>query len=106
MPSVAQNKKKGHDFDVMKNLDVFNSIYRELDMFYVDSLEAQKVIRVGIDAMLGELDPYTVYYPEEEMEELEMMMTELILKGMLRQDGKSIIERTITELVHLKVKMR
>lgn len=75
LPSVAQDKKKGHDFDVMKNLDVFNSIYRELDMFYVDSLEAQKVIRVGIDAMLGELDPYTVYYPEEEMEELEMMMT-------------------------------
>lgn len=73
LTSVAQNKKKGHDFDVMKNLDVFNSIYRELDMFYVDSLEAQKVIRVGIDAMLSELDPYTVYYPEDDMEELEMM---------------------------------
>jgi carboxyl-terminal processing protease len=58
---------------VVKNLDVFNSIYKELDMFYVDSLEAQKAIRVGIDAMLSELDPYTVYYPEDDMDELEMM---------------------------------
>ncbi len=73
MPFFAQKKKDGHDFEVVKNLDVFNSIYKELDMFYVDSLEAQKVIRVGIDAMLSELDPYTVYYPEDDMEELEMM---------------------------------
>ena len=73
MPSSAQKKKDGHDFEVVKNLDVFNSIYKELDMFYVDSLEAQKAIRVGIDAMLSELDPYTVYYPEDDMDELEMM---------------------------------
>lgn len=73
MPSSAQKKKGGHDFEVVKNLDVFNSIYKELDMFYVDSLEAQKAIRVGIDAMLSELDPYTVYYPEDDMDELEMM---------------------------------
>ena len=73
MPAIAQRKKNGHDFEVMKNLDVFNSIYKELDMFYVDSLEAQKAIRVGIDAMLSELDPYTVYYPEDDMDELEMM---------------------------------
>ena len=58
-----------------KNLDTFNSIYRQLDIFYVDSLEADKVIRVGIDAMLEELDPYTVYYPEEGMDELKMMTT-------------------------------
>ena len=73
MPSSAQKKEDGHDFEVVKNLDVFNSIYKELDMFYVDSLEAQKAIRVGIDAMLSELDPYTVYYPEDDMDELEMM---------------------------------
>lgn len=73
MPSSAQKKKDGHEFEVVKNLDVFNSIYKELDMFYVDSLEAQKAIRVGIDAMLSELDPYTVYYPEDDMDELEMM---------------------------------
>ncbi len=71
---VAQDKK-GHDFEVMKNLDVFNYIYKELDMYYVDSLEAAKVIRTGINAMLRELDPYTVYYPEDDMEELQMMTT-------------------------------
>ena len=70
--SFAQTE---HNFSVAKNLDTFNSIYRQLDIFYVDSLEADKVIRVGIDAMLEELDPYTVYYPEEGMDELKMMTT-------------------------------
>ena len=43
-----------HNFSVAKNLDIFNSIYRQLDIFYVDSLEADKIIRVGIDAMTNE----------------------------------------------------
>ncbi len=73
--SVVAQDKKGHDFEVMKNLDVFNYIYKELDMYYVDSLEADKVVRTGINAMLRELDPYTVYYPEDDMEELQMMTT-------------------------------
>ena len=64
-----------HQFSVAKNLDIFNNIYRQLDLFYVDSLEADKVIRVGIDAMLEELDPYTVYYPEEDMSDLKLMTT-------------------------------
>ena len=64
-----------HTFDVAKNLDIFNAIYQNLDMFYVDSLNPQKVIRTGIDAMLQSLDPYTEYFPEEEMEDLNMMTT-------------------------------
>ncbi len=64
-----------HNFSVAKNLDIFNSIYRQLDIFYVDSLDANKVIRVGIDAMTQELDIYTKFYPEEEMDELKMMTT-------------------------------
>lgn len=69
------NRKNDHTFEVTKNLDVFNTIYRELDLFYVDTLEAQKAIRTAIDAMLVSLDPYTVYYPEEEMGDLKMMTT-------------------------------
>ena len=69
------NKKNEHNFEIAKNLDIFNALYRELDLFYVDTLEAQKVIRMGIDAMLEELDPYTVYYPEEDMSELKIMTT-------------------------------
>ena len=72
VPAHAQNE---HTFSVSKNLDIFNSIYRQLDLFYVDSLEADKIVRVGIDAMLNELDPYTSYYPEEDMQDLKMMTT-------------------------------
>ncbi len=75
LPTLAQNKKPEHNFDRAKSLDIFNTIYRELDMFYVDTLEAEKLIRVGIDAMLNELDPYTEYYSEEEMDKLKMMTT-------------------------------
>ncbi len=70
--SVAQTE---HNFSVAKNLDLFNTIYRQLDLFYVDSLEADKLVRVGIDAMTRELDLYTKFYPEEEMTELKMMTT-------------------------------
>lgn len=62
------------NFQIAKNLDVFNSIIKELDLFYVDTLDAQKVIRQGIDNMLYSLDPYTVYYPEEDQSELEQMI--------------------------------
>ncbi len=75
LSSSAFAQKKGHDFELSKNLDIFNYIYKELDMFYVDTLEAKEVIRVGVDAMLRKLDPYTVYYPEDDMEDLQMMTT-------------------------------
>lgn len=71
-PAFAQQE---HNFTLTKYLDIFNSIYRQLDIFYVDSLEADKVVRVGIDAMTQELDIYTKFYPEEEMGELKMMTT-------------------------------
>ena len=53
-------------FQIAKNLDIFNSIVKELDMFYVDTLDPNKTIREGIDAMLYSLDPYTEFYPEED----------------------------------------
>jgi len=71
----AQQPAKDHNFEVSKNLETFNSIYNELDLFYVDTLDAEKVVRVGIDAMLSELDPYTEYYPKEEVSDLKMMTT-------------------------------
>ena len=68
--------KRGDDrtFQVAKNLDIFNAIVKELNMFYVDTLDANKVIREGIDNMLYALDPYTVYYPEDNKSELEQMI--------------------------------
>ena len=61
-------------FQIAKNLDIFNSIVKELDMFYVDTLDPNKTIREGIDAMLYSLDPYTEFYPEEDRSELEQML--------------------------------
>lgn len=68
--------KSGDDrnFQIAKNLDIFNSIVKELDMFYVDTIDPNKTIREGIDNMLYSLDPYTVYYPENDQDELEMMV--------------------------------
>ncbi len=62
------------NFQVAKNLDIFNAIVKELDLFYVDTIDPNKTIREGIDAMLYSLDPYTNYFPEEDQSELEQMI--------------------------------
>lgn len=62
-------------FDTAKNLDIFNSIYKELDLFFVDSLNSRKTIRTGIEAILNSLDPYTVYYASDETKSLKLMIT-------------------------------
>ena len=63
------------DFRIAKNLDIFLSLYRELNTFYVDDLNPDKLVKTGIDNMLKSLDPYTVYYPESESEEVAFMTT-------------------------------
>ena len=63
-----------HSFKLAKNMDIFNSVVKELDMFYVDTIDADKVVRQGIDAMLYSLDPYTNYFPEDDQSELEQML--------------------------------
>ncbi len=73
-PAVAQNDND-HNFQVAKNIEVFNAIYRNLDMMYVDSLDANVVIGNGINAMLRSLDPYTEYYPESEVNNLKQLYT-------------------------------
>lgn len=72
MPGKAQ---KDNRFEVSKNLDIFNALVKETEMFYVDSIDVEKTIRRGIDAMLEGLDPYTEYIPEQEMETLKIMTT-------------------------------
>ncbi|GAE86523.1 S41 family peptidase [Bacteroides reticulotermitis] len=68
--------KSGDDknFQIAKNLNVFSAIVKELDMFYVDTLDPNKMVREGIDNMLYSLDPYTEYFPEEDQSELEQMI--------------------------------
>ena len=73
-PAFAQ-QKSNHNLEVGKNLDIFNQVYKNLDMLYVDTLNPSQVIGTGIKAMLSSLDPYTEYYPESETKNLKMMLT-------------------------------
>lgn len=64
-----------NDFEISKNLEIFVSIFRELNTFYVDDLNADKLVKTGIDAMLASLDPYTTYINEEEMGDFNIQTT-------------------------------
>lgn len=74
IPAHAQDNKQ-HNFNVAKNLEVFNTIYKYLDMMYVDTLDANDVVEYGINAMLGSLDPYTEYYNADYVKNLTTMIT-------------------------------
>ena len=54
------------NFQIVKSLDIFNSVFKELDMFYVDTINPKEIVEYGIRAMLSKTDPYTDYYPEED----------------------------------------
>lgn len=62
-------------FEISKNLDIFATLYRELNIYYVEDTDPGKLMKTAIDAMLESLDPYTVYIPESQIEDFKMMMT-------------------------------
>ncbi|MDR0994947.1 MAG: PDZ domain-containing protein, partial [Tannerella sp.] len=62
-------------FETAKQLEIFNAVVKEMEMFYVDSINLETTVRRGIDAMLAGLDPYTVYIPEQDMDELDLLKT-------------------------------
>lgn len=64
-----------HRHQLARQISIYNSIIKELNLFYVDSIMPEKMINKSIEAMLRNLDPYTVYYPEDKNEELKMMTT-------------------------------
>lgn len=68
-------KEDDRNFQISKNLDIFNSIFKELDLFYVDTVNTEKMIQTGVEGMLSLTDPYTEYYPEEEVSSLKEMTT-------------------------------
>lgn len=71
----ASAQKKNHNYDVARNLEIFSAIYKNLDMMYVDTLDASEVVGTGIKAMLRSLDPYTEYYASDEVKNLKQMLT-------------------------------
>jgi carboxyl-terminal processing protease len=72
--SFAQDEPKT-DFEIYKNLELFEMIYKTVDVEYVDESNPGHLMKVGIDAMLKELDPYTIYIPESRIEDYKLMTT-------------------------------
>lgn len=70
-----QSISQSNGFEVVKNLDLYNLIYLNLEKYYVETPKIGAISKAGIDAMLNELDPYTVYYHEANMEDYRMMTT-------------------------------
>ncbi len=68
-----KGQEKDRTFYINKNLNIFNTVMRELDLFYVDTLDYDKITANSIDYMLHNLDPYTVYMPEEDSEDISLM---------------------------------
>ncbi|MGJ8661310.1 MAG: S41 family peptidase [Bacteroidota bacterium] len=71
----ASANAQSNGFEVIKNMELMDLIYQNLEMYYVDDPQPGKLSKVGIDAMLKELDPYTVYYHENDMEDYRLMTT-------------------------------
>ncbi len=68
-------KVSDRDFELVKSLDIFYSLFREVNLFYVDQTDPEKLMKTGIDAMLSSLDPYTTFIPESEKEDFNFMTT-------------------------------
>ncbi len=66
---------KNNDFELVKSLDIFYTLFRELNLYYVDETQPDKLIETGINSMLNSLDPYTTYIPESEMDDFNFMTT-------------------------------
>lgn len=95
--SSAQEKRQQTGFDISRNLEIFADIYRQLDMFYVDTLSADTAVRWAIDGMLGQIDPYTRFYPDDDQDELRLMATGRYagigaLIRAYRKDDRAVIE--------------
>ena len=73
--AASAQKNKDHNFEVGKHLDIFNQVYKNLELLYVDTLNPKETIGTGINAMLRSLDPYTEYYAQDETKNLRMMLT-------------------------------
>ena len=74
-PVSAQKAQTSPDFEISKNLEILSSLYKELNINYVDGVNSSDLMKTGIDAMLDKLDPYTVFIPESEIEDYRFMTT-------------------------------
>ena len=73
--STMAQKPNDHNFEVAKQLDILNHVYKNLDLLYVDTLNPKETVGTAINAMLRSLDPYTEYYAQDETKNLRQMLT-------------------------------
>ena len=85
--------QESRDFKIAKNLDIFLSLFRELNTFYVDEIDPDKIVKSGIDNMLRTLDPYTVYFPESDADEFAILTTGKYggIGSMVRGGGEYVV---------------
>jgi len=95
--SVAFLKKETNDFKLVKNLDIYYSLFRELNAFYVDGIDPDKLVKTSIDNMLRTLDPYTVYYSEADADDFRFITTGKYggIGSMIRGGGEYV---TLTQI--------
>src|SRR6187551_4055437 len=84
-------------FEIAKNLDIFATLFKEVNALYVDDVNPNKLVRTGIDAMLNSLDPYTNYIPEDEVEDFRTVNTGQY--GGIGAVTREIGDRTIVTMV-------
>jgi carboxyl-terminal processing protease len=73
--SLGFSTLKNKDLDLVKNLDIYYTLFRELNMFYVDETDPEELVTTSINAMLSSLDPYTSYIPESDMDDFQFQTT-------------------------------
>src|SRR5215207_7231191 len=86
-------------FEIAKNLDIFATLFKEVNALYVDEVNPNTLVRTGIDAMLTSLDPYTNYIPEDEVEDFRTLNTGQYggIGAITREIGKRTVVTMIME---------
>ena len=82
-------------FEIAKNLDIFATLFKEVNTYYVDEITPAKLVKTGIDAMLRSLDPYTNYIPEDDIEDFRTMTTGQyggIGASVVKRNGKTVVQ--------------
>ena len=84
---------KNKDLELVKNLDIYYTLFRELNMFYVDETDPEELVTTSIEAMLSSLDPYTTYIPESEMDDFQFQTTGEYggIGSLIRRSGDQVI---------------
>ena len=91
--SVGFSTLRNKDLELVKNLDIYYTLFQELNMFYVDETDPEKLVTTSIDAMLSSLDPYTTYIPESDMDDFRFQTTGEYggIGSLIRRSGSSVM---------------